>query len=139
MVLYACSMPSQCAQNCALCAAFERASSYSIPWLPLPTMDAAAIASLSIAIQQSMPAALEDCLRQLELARMREEDSRSYIAYTLQPAYQQAFNIIVGIRAGIEQADRLYAQNQHGQADEVMQGLVRQMDAAIGDSSDDDL
>ena len=56
MVLYACCMPSQCAQNCALCAASECTCSYSIPWLPLkPTMDAAAIAALSIATQQSMP------------------------------------------------------------------------------------
>ena len=139
MVLYACSMPSQCAQNCALCAAFERASSYSIPWLPLPTMDAAAIAALSIATQQSMPAALEDCLRQLELARLREEDSRSYGVHNLQPAYLQAYNLVVDIRAGIQQADDLYAQNQPGQADEVMRGLVQRMDDAIGDSSDEDL
>ena len=140
MVLYACCMPSQCAQNCALCAASECTCSYSIPWLPLkPTMDAAAIAALSNATQQSMPAALEDCLRQLELARLREEDSRSYGAHNLQPEYLQAYNLVVDIRAGIQQADDLYAQNQPGQADEVMRGLVQRMDDAIGDSSDEDL
>ena len=102
-------------------------------------MDAAAIAALSIATQQSMPAALEDCLRQLELARLREEDSRSYGVHNLQPAYLQAYNLVVDIRAGIQQADDLYAQNQPGQADEVMRGLVQRMDDAIGDSSNEDL
>ena len=95
-------------------------------------MDAIAIVAASIAIQQAIPAAVEEALREVELSRMRAEDLHSYLAQhrftenlqlrrrsgampeTWQTVYTRAHNLIMDLRMGIRRALFLFVSDLPG-------------------------